>query len=89
MNNKERFLRLSALNRKARKHTLSNREIRERDRLRRIIRRKIANVHNDYAVWCLTCRYLDGMMWDDVADTLGHSASDAVRKICERTIEKM
>ena len=89
MNNKERFLRLSALNRKARRHRLSPHEVRERDRLRRIIRRKIAGVYNDYAAYCLTCRYLDGMMWDDIADTLGHSASDAVRKICERTIERM
>ncbi len=89
MNWRKKFLRLSALNRKMRRSSLSLREARERERLRRIIRRKIAGVYNDYAKYCLTCRYMEGMMWDDIADTLGHNTSDAVRKICERTIGRM
>ncbi len=89
MNYKEKFLRLSSLHRKARRYKLTYREARERDRLRRLLKRKIKGVMNDYARYCMECRYLDGMIWDDIADSLGHHTHDAVRKICERTIKRM
>ncbi len=89
MNYKEKFLRLSSLNAKARRYGLSYRELRERDRLRRLLKRKIYGVTNDYARYCIECRYLEGMMWDDIADSLGHDTPWAVRKISERTIERM
>lgn len=89
MNYKEKFLRLSRLNCKARRYELSYRELREQDRLRRLLKRKIHGVPDDYARFCLECRYLEGMMWDAIADSLGHNTPDAVRKICERTIHHM
>ncbi len=89
MNYRNKFLRLSQLNRKGKRYELSYFELRERDRLRRLLKRKICGIMNDYARYCMECRYLEGMMWDDIADSLGHNTSDAVRKICERTIRRM
>lgn len=89
MNYKEKFLRLSSLNRKARRYDLSYFELRERDRLRRLLKRKIYGLSNDYARYCMECRYLEGMMWETISDSLGHCTPDAVRKICERTIKRM
>ncbi len=89
MTYKEKFLKLSALNKKMRHHNLSPRETRQRERLRRIIGRKIGTIRDDYCRYCLYLRYMKGMMWDDIGDTMGHTTSDAVRKMCERRIKRM
>ena len=86
---KERFHRLSYLNRKGALDYLTTRELREQDRLRRLLKHKIYAVSNEYAKYCLSMRYLYGWSWDDIADSLGHNSSDAARKMCERTIKRM
>lgn len=86
---KDKFLRLSVLNRGYNKNTLTAREIRERERLLRILRRRIARVTDDYTRYVLELRYLEAMKWDDIADRLYAVSTDAIRKMCERRIRRM
>lgn len=89
MDYRKKFLRLSELNRKAMRYDLTYCQLREQDRLRRLLKRKIYGITNDYARYCMEMRYLEGMKWDAIADSLGHATSDSVRKMCERTIKRL
>ena len=89
MDIKEKFQRLNYLNRKGRQDYLTTRELREQDRIRRLLKHKIYRVTNEYARYCLEMRYLYGWSWDDIANDLGHNSSDAARKMCERAIKRM
>ncbi len=89
MQTSEVFKRLNTLNIKARRSPLTDRETLERQRLKRNVKSYIDGVYDDYANYCLRERYLEGKEWYEISDSLGHFTTDAVRKICERTIKKM
>ena len=48
----------------------------------------IENIDNDYAVMCLSERYLYRKKWPEIAEDLGQYSVDAVRKYASRAVKK-
>lgn len=48
----------------------------------------IEKIDNDYAVMCLSERYIKRKKWPEIAEGLGQYSVDAVRKYASRAVKK-
>ena len=48
----------------------------------------ISSIDNDYAVMCLSERYINGRKWTEIAENFGQYTIDSIRKYTSRAVRK-
>lgn len=85
---KQMLRRLYNLNHRSVKGGLTEEENAELERLLVIAREQLERVEDDYAMYCLTERYINAKPWGRIADEMGQYGEDSVRKCCERAVKR-
>lgn len=86
--NKQTLRRLYNLNHRVCKGDLTAEEREELNTLLERTREQLGRVEDDYAMYCLTERYIKAKPWGQIADEMGQYGEDAIRKCCERAVKR-